>query len=239
MKGFLQALVSAVSMVAPQLSNMSNTSLPSLPEGHPASIQFSAWLTAFNTGVKETLIVYHSEAVFPYSVASRDIKGIDHEYGLAQASGGFDVVDVEPVSLPSVLTVVMKEKKRPIHAQVSIKVDVSKEGYPVTEFSIRPISTPLKFITDDDPRRESYEKALKPLDSSLRRKVVDSFARALKEEYVDPVEGAKLADIIMLHLEEGQYDSFEDSDLFAERLTKDLLDTGCGKYHSSPCLSPS
>jgi N-terminal domain of Peptidase_S41 in eukaryotic IRBP len=234
MKGLIQTLLRAIGILTPQLGTMANTSLPSLSEDHPASIQFSAWLTAFNTGDKDVLAAYHSDSVFPYSVASKDIKALDREYGLAQASGGFDVVDIESSSSPSVLKVVMKERKRPIYARVCITVDISKKAYPVTEFKINPVPKPPKLISEDDPRRLVYEKALRPLDGSLRRKVVDAFAKALKEEYIDPENGRKLADIINSHFERGQYDSIEDSAELAHRLTQDLHDTDCGKYRLFP-----
>jgi hypothetical protein len=211
---------------------MASSSLP-LPSDHPASIQFSAWLTAFNTGDRDVLATYHSNSVFPYSVASRDIKGLDHEFSLARASGGFNVVDIESSSSPALAVIVMKEKKRPIYARVSIIVDVSKDEYPVREFKIKPIVRPLKFIPDNDPRRLSYEKALKPLNSSLRQKVVDSVVKILKDEYVDEDLGEKIADALILHLEEGHYDSIEDSSKFEERLTEDLHAAGRGKYHFS------
>jgi hypothetical protein len=216
---------------------MTDSSLP-LPIDYPASIQFSAWLTAFNTGNRDVLAAYHSGSIFPYAVASRDVKGLNREFTLAQASGGFNVVDIESVTSPSLAVIVMKENKRPIYARVSITVDISKNEYPVTEFKINPIATPLKFILkfmrEDDPRRSSYEKGLRPLDSSLRQKVVDSVVKVLIEEYVDEELGGKLADTLKVHHKEGEYDCFEDSSKFAARLTEDLQTAGRGNYHLFP-----
>jgi hypothetical protein len=48
----------------PKILELSYTSL-SL--NHPASVQFTAWLVAFNTGDEKTLLEYHSGPDFPYS----------------------------------------------------------------------------------------------------------------------------------------------------------------------------
>ena len=233
MKGILQTILPVVGILVPHSISMAGTSLP-LPNDHPASIQFSAWLTAFNTGDRDVLAAYHNNSTFPYSVASRDVRGLDHEFGLARASGGFDVVDIESLPSDSMAVIVLKERKRSIYGRVSITVDVSKDEYPVTEFKINPIITPIKFIPEDDPRRSYYEKALRPLDASLRRKVVDGVMKVLKEEYVHEELGAKLADTLKVHYEEGQYDSFEESSKFAQRLTEDLHEAGRGNYKYSP-----
>lgn len=232
MKGIIQNILRVAGNLVPHFNTMANHSAPSLPTDHPASIQFLAWLTSFNNGDRAVLAAYHSDSIFPYSVASRDIKGLDREYGLAQASGGFDVVDIESVELPSSAVIVIKEKKRPIYARVSILVDDAKANYPVEEFRINPIVTPIKFIPKDDPRWPSFEKALRPLDLSLRCKVVDGVVKILKEDYIEQELGEKMANALTVHYETGDYDGFMDSGLFAERLTEDLHEAGHGKYHS-------
>lgn len=40
-----------------------------VPSEHPVFIQFSEWLTAFNTADRQTLKAYHSGSKFPYSAA--------------------------------------------------------------------------------------------------------------------------------------------------------------------------
>jgi hypothetical protein len=180
------------------------------------------------------LAAYHTNSTFPYSVASRDVRGLDHEFGLARASGGFNVVDIESLPSDSMAAIVLKERKRSIYGRVSITVDVSRDEYPVTEFKINSIITQIKFIQEDDPRRSHYEKALRPLDASLRRKVFDGVMEVLRKEYVHEELGAKLADALNVPYEEGQYDSFEESGKFAQRLTEDLHEAGRGKFNFSP-----
>src|SRR5689334_23378181 len=60
------------------------------PEETPAARQFAAWLAVFNAGDRDALIAYH-EKYFPYDAASDDVHGIEHEFGLSQGTGGFDL----------------------------------------------------------------------------------------------------------------------------------------------------
>jgi hypothetical protein len=208
-------------------------STPSLPRDHPASIQFSAWLTAFNSGDQDTFTAYYNKSIFPYAVTSKDlsdIKSLQAELSLEQASGGFDIVDIEDTSSPASAVIVLKRKQRPIHVRVSISVNVSEAHYPVTEFRINAINTPLRLVPEDDPRRPQYEKALKLLDSSLRRKLVDAVMKVLRENYVDPELGEKIANALNSYCECGQYDEFQDSTKFAQRLTEDMHEAGHGKH---------
>jgi hypothetical protein len=222
MRGLLQSILSLAGIFGPQFANATNSLFPSLPSDHPASIQCSAWLAAFNTANRETLATYHNDSTFPYSVASRDIRGVERELGLAQMTGGFSVADIESISSPSSVVVVLKEKNRPQYARMAMLVDVSKPNYPVTNFEIRPIITPIKFIPNDDPRRPQYEKALRPLNPLRRRMVVDGINRVLVEQYVNPELTQKIVNALNVHYESGDYDSLEDSEKFAQRLTEDL-----------------
>jgi hypothetical protein len=204
-------------------------SYPSVPLNHPASVQFTAWLVAFNTGDKKTLLEYHSGPDFLYSIASQDIANILRESGLAIASGGFNVAEVESSSEPSTVVVVLKEKNREQYARASMVVDISKPNYPVTEFDMHPIITPIKFIPKDGPRRVRYEKALKPLTTPMRRAVVDGISDVLREQYVHPDLVEHLASALETHFYNGDYDSFVESEKFAGRLTADLHAAGHDK----------
>lgn len=109
---FLQAIMS-VTGLAPQLSNPTQ---PRLPLDHPASMQFSAWLNAFNTIDKATITAYHTNLSFPLSAWEGHLPSHDNTDRLlmfSEITGGFDVVKVESVDEPSFVVVVMKEKKGP------------------------------------------------------------------------------------------------------------------------------
>ena len=126
------------------------------------------------------------------------------------------------MSSPFSVVVVLKEKKRPQYARVSIVVDVSQLEYPVTSFEIHPIPTPFKYISKDDPRWPEFEKAYAPLTAQLRRKIIHGLSAVIRDQYVHPDLGEKIVAALSVHLEGGEYESIEDSQEFADRLTLDM-----------------
>lgn len=201
----------------------------SLPQG-PAGIQFSAWLAVFNTADRDTLLKYHDNSTFPYSVASADIGSPEREFILARATGGFNVADVESSADPTSIMVVLREKRRPQYARAAMIVDGSKSNYPVTSFNINPIITPIKFIPKDDPRRGEYERALSPLTPKRRSIVVESIANVVREQYICPKLGEEMITAIKGHLGNGSYDGFEKSEEFSRRLTADMQAISLDKH---------
>jgi hypothetical protein len=155
---------------------------------------------------------------------------INHELILAKSSGGFDIMEIESVSDPSTVVVVMKEKNRPQYARATMVVDVSKDIYPATKFDIGPIITPIKFIPEDDPRRPRYEKALKPLTANTRRAVIVGIAEVLRDQYVIPDTVETMISALDRHLKNGDYDDITESEKFAVRLTEDLHTSGHDKH---------
>ncbi|KAH8658123.1 ClpP/crotonase-like domain-containing protein [Xylariales sp. PMI_506] len=197
---------------------------------HPASIQFSAWLSAFNSGDPEKLKDYHQPDVFPYSAANRDISTPKNELALSKASGGFNAVLVKSDSDPENLVVYIKEKNRPIHARVNITVDMTDDRLPVKSFVIGPVSTPLELIPKDDPRREEYEKAYTKLNSTLRLKVIDGFCDVIQKHYVEPENGEKIIASLKERYANGDYDTYEESEDFSMKLRDDIDETGYDQH---------
>jgi hypothetical protein len=235
MKGLFQSVLTFAGIFRPELPSTDEASFPSLPSNHPASIQLSAWLVAFNACDKETLLAYH-KSNFPYNVAGNDIGGIQDELELARMTGGFRIADVESTSTPSSVVVVLQDKNRRKYGrrygQVSIQVDISKSNYPVTAFEIHAINTPLKLIRQDDPRRPKYEKAYRPLTSVLRRKIVHGLAKVIREQYVYPELGRDIIIALETHFKNGEYDAYENGEDFAQRLTEDMHAAGHDKHMS-------
>ena len=200
--------------------------LGQLPSHNLASAQFSAWLTAFNTHDRDTMLEYHKKH-FPYDVASRDIKNIDNEMGLSEFTGGFEIADVvepnndyEQSLPPHSITVILRSKKNPHYARASMTVDPKNSSHPVTKFNIHRTHTPLKFVPDD--RREEYEKALAPLTLEKRRIVVSGISDVITEQYIIPEVGKEMIESLEVKEKGGEYDKYTDSEDFAERLTEDL-----------------
>src|SRR5271154_6146871 len=96
----------------------------------PASIQFSAWLAAFNSHNRATLLAYH-ETHFPYDVASPDVSNIQREMLLSTTTGGFDVIEILNGSGAGdalfTIDVILREKKWLTYARVMMQVDLHKD----------------------------------------------------------------------------------------------------------------
>lgn len=60
-----------------------------------------------------------------------------------------------------------------------------------------------------------------PMTAELRAATVESAARALREGYVFPAIGAKMADALLAHLKAGDYDAITSETALASRLTDD------------------
>ncbi len=199
---------------------------PSLPSDHPASIQLAAWLAVFNTANEEALLKYHTG---PNDIASRHVSTTS-ELGLAKATGGFNVVDIEAISDPSTIVVVMMEKARPKYVRATMVVDVTKDNYPFIKFDLGPINTPMKFIPKNDHRRPKYEKAFQPLTADTRRAVVDGIREVLEDQYIIPDAVENMTSALDIHLKNGAYDNITDSENFSKQLTEDLHASGHDKY---------
>ena len=232
----LQSIVSVVGFITSVLSSMQSILLPSL---HPAFIQLSAWLSAFNTSEKEALLAYHTGSNFPYSVALRVFRSPEHELRFAKATAGFEVVKVESAEDPSYIVAVLKEKKSPRYVRAKLSIEFSNPSHPVTDFSMRPIATPLDLVPPDDPRRPEYENALAPLTPARHYAVVEGISDVLREQYVNKEIGEKVIAALNSHLENGEYETFEDIERFAKRLTEDMREVGNDKHMLVTFLEPS
>ena len=196
-----------------------------LPDS-PASGQFTAWLNAFNTHCPETLLAYH-KAYFPYDFASADVKNIDMEIALSQATGGFDVVDVlnspdlDETAMEDALHIILQERKRKHYVRVLMYVDSRVSGNPVTKFDINPTHTPIKDVPED--QMEEYKKALRTLTPGLRRKIVEDISLIIRKQYIFSDISEKMIHNLNTNAkDDGEYESYQDSELFAQRLTADL-----------------
>jgi len=119
----------------------------------PASEQFATWLAAFDAGDRAALIAYHQRA-FPYEVASNDVHDIDHELGLSQSTGGFELKKSE-VASPTKLVATLKERNSEQFAQVTIEVDAAAP-HRVLHFEIHPIPTPEEFFGPKVPPAAAF-----------------------------------------------------------------------------------
>jgi len=142
-------------------------------------------------------------------------------------TGGLSLVDLESTPSNAELTAILQEKKNSGYFRVSIAVDFNgaqSEEIRITKLDLHPIMTPLRVIPESDPRRPAYEKGLQPLSSQLKEKIIGEISTVLGEKYINPVQGEALISILKDNLQTGQYDTFENSQEFAWRLSQDLSD---------------
>lgn len=231
--------VEAARAPSPRIFSMSAASAE-LPSSNLASSQFSAWLSAFNTQNRETLLAYY-EKHFSYVVDGSHNDDVDRQMMLADFTGGFDVGDIvnsksDGEDNPShVLTVILHSKQNLHYAKAKMTVDSKNESHPIIKFEIRPTNTPLRLLPDD--KREEYKRALAPLTSERRRLVIKGISDLFREEYVNPIAGEKIISTLEKSLARGQYDMFTDSEEFAEQLNEDArsmdINIGIG-FHEPP-----
>jgi Peptidase family S41 len=195
-----------------------------LPSGNLASNPLSAWLKAFNTQDRKTILDYH-EKHFSHSFNNSHMDDIERQTMLAEITGGFDVGDIvnstsdSKDSPPYVLTVMLHSRQNQFYAKAKMTVDHKNEGHPVIKFQIHPTITPLRFVPDD--KKEEYERALAPLTPERRRLVVKEISDLFREEYVNPAVGEKIIKALEENLTRGVYDKFTDPEEFAEQLNED------------------
>jgi hypothetical protein len=186
--------------------------LASAPDEAPAARQLAAWLVAFNSGDRATLLAYH-ERHFPYSAASRDVADIDLELGLRGATGGFDVRKTDAPTATS-LTAVLKERRRWQFARVTLDVE-ARQPHRVMRFQIGPMPPPEELLTD-------AERAVIKVDEVKRRRLIAGIAREIEAHYVNPEVGKRMVAAIREHDGKGQYDVITEAPGLAQRLTADM-----------------
>ena len=221
----IMKLLQAILGVAGFAPKLSNPPPPDLSPDHPASIQFNAWLSAFNTGDKEVINAYHSDLPFPPPpwMGPPEKDAVEGEVFMAEILGGFDVAKIEAMDDPSIVVVIAKTRIEPFqHFRFNMSVDISRPAYPPTRFHFMPVATPLDLVPHSDPLRSAYEQAMKPLTAGRRQAVIDGFLDVLEEHYVDPNVGSDIEAMLRANVENGEYDEIEDNEKFALRLTNDL-----------------
>jgi CubicO group peptidase (beta-lactamase class C family) len=108
-----------------------------LPET-PAAHQFSAWLTAFNDGDRDTFLAF-----LQTNLPSR-APNIHQEIDFRHRTGGFDLKKVEESSSPTKLVALMQERASDQFARLTMEV-APEAPHAITLFGIRGIPRPAEF----------------------------------------------------------------------------------------------
>ncbi|UCC30504.1 MAG: hypothetical protein JSU86_20185 [Phycisphaerales bacterium] len=78
------------------------------------------------------------------------------------------------------------------------------------------------FTIDGGIDRATAEGTLKPIDNGIINTTVESVAGILRDSYVYPDKGEKMADLLIRNKSEGRYAGITDSRVLATKLTQDL-----------------
>lgn len=133
----------------------------------PAAKQFSAWLTAFNSGDRATFLAFLQKN-YPERAA-----GIDNEMSFRERTGGFDFKKAES-STATQFTAVVKERASDQFARLTMEVQ-AEEPHQITLLGLRPVSPPAEFA----PSRLSQADAVAAVRGELEKSAAaDRFAGA-------------------------------------------------------------
>jgi D-alanyl-D-alanine carboxypeptidase len=131
------AAVFAPDLAAPApRQGQSVAATPEIPKT-PAGAQFSAWLTAFNTGDRaqmETVVSHFAQA---------DDRRLDGMVNFYQRTGGFDLKKIED-STDTKITALVQERDSDQMARFEMEVDRS-EPHKITRWGARVVSRPPEF----------------------------------------------------------------------------------------------
>ena len=132
----------------------------------PASRQFAAWLSAFNSGRQAEMLTYH-EAKFPYDKASADVAGIDRELGLSQFAGGFELKRAEESAATGTVAI-LKERDSDQFARAAMDVDAEPPHH-VLKFEIHSIPTPDDLRPCRMEERDAIVALVTEIDRAMQR----------------------------------------------------------------------
>ncbi len=171
---------------------------PAIPDT-PAGRTLKAWFEAFNSGDRAKIEAY---------VKKFDPeRGVEGQVNFRNQTGGFDLVSIEK-SEPTKIEFRVKEKNGTTVAIGKMEVRDGDSG-DVVSFGVRAIPPG---VTDADYK----------IDAATRQRVVDRASELLNENYVFPDTAKKMEEAIRARLKAGEYDSINNGDAFAEKLTADL-----------------
>jgi Peptidase family S41/N-terminal domain of Peptidase_S41 in eukaryotic IRBP len=137
--------------------------------------------------------------------------------GFRGRTGGFELLKIVK-SEPLELEVLVKEKHSDTRAVGKLEVK-NAEPAVVKTFMLRAI-----------PPGASVSDVNYSVDTVTRNQVIDSVISNLDESYVSGELAEKMADALRARQKKGEYNSINEGDAFAEKLTKDLREVSHDKH---------
>jgi hypothetical protein len=175
----------------------------------PAGRTLKAWLAAFNSGDRALMDAYYKK----YDPS----KSVDDEKRFRDMTGGFELLKILK-SEPLHVEFLVKEKRG--DTQAIGKIDV-KDGEPalVSDSGLRAIP-PGTSVSDLDFK----------IDAKTRTRVIDGAIENLNSFYVSPELAKKMEDSVRARQNKGEYDSLNDGDAFAKKLTENFREVSHDKH---------
>jgi hypothetical protein len=173
----------------------------------PAGKTLQALLDALNSGDRARMEDYVHR--FDPDLAVEAMRTVYDE------TGGFDLIAIDD-SEPLQITFRVKENLSASVRIGTLQVKDARTGA-VQSMSMQPLPT-------------GADVDYLQLDAAYRQRIIDGVSKSLKERYVYPELGQKMADALSGHQKHGDYDAVTNPEHFASQLTKDLLDVSHDKH---------
>src|SRR5437899_1096769 len=165
----IRVLVLSVVLTTLALSTLSlgaQTPAPAMPDT-PATRQFAAWLAAFNSGDRATMLAYQQQN------NPSGVDRIDNTMAFRAQTGGFEFKKAEE-STATKFSGIVKERNSDQFAQFTIEVEAA-EPHKVVDLNMGAIPTPAEFA----PAKLSQADALAALRAEMEKNAAaDRFAGA-------------------------------------------------------------
>jgi hypothetical protein len=176
------------------LAAASAPSIPDTPAGHA----LGAWLDAFNSGDRARIESFE-KAHAPWLT-------LDAEMGLRAHNGGYDLLSIDQNDK---LWIVFRTRERASSVEIIGRLIVrSYDPDHITLLSLAPAGAhSTQFV----------------LDEAERARVIDGAAELLREFYLFPDVAKRVATKLRTQQKHGEYRSITDGEIFAIRLTDDLV----------------
>jgi len=112
------------------------------PPATPAGEVFSAWLTAFNSADRATLLAFHTK------YGRGDPRDVDRDLDFRERTGGFELRAIER-DTPTSLVALLREKRAERFGRIQIDVEAGPPPH-ITGMMIRPAAAPAPRLSEAD-----------------------------------------------------------------------------------------
>ncbi len=178
------------------------------PPDTPAGHVLAEWLEAFNSA--------DASRMNAYSDRYQTGKPLSQQMPFRIRTGGFDLTAIRQ-SEPLRVEFVVKERASEMHGVGKLTLTDSQPP--------RVDGFVLLVIPPGDPTIMGYG-----IDAQTRDRVIEHSISKLQQSYVFPEAAKRMGEALRKHQKHHDYDAIKEGDVFAERLTKDLVDVSHDKH---------